>query len=60
LSASVPASKHKRDLDNQNKIILESMTGIVWRDDCQIGDFHLRRHYDTDRRRIELAIAALS
>lgn len=48
------ATKRRRDLDNQNKLILDALTGIVWEDDSQICDLHLLRHYDKTNPRIEV------
>ncbi len=50
-------SKRKRDLDNQNKLILDALTGIAYEDDSQIAELHLYRDYDTVKPRIELRIS---
>jgi crossover junction endodeoxyribonuclease RusA len=34
-------TKRKRDLDNQNKLILDALTGIAYEDDNQISALHL-------------------
>jgi crossover junction endodeoxyribonuclease RusA len=34
-------TKRKRDLDNQNKLILDAFTGIAYEDDNQISALHL-------------------
>jgi Holliday junction resolvase RusA-like endonuclease len=39
------ASKRKRDLDNQNKLVFDALTGIVYEDDTQIIDLRLVRRY---------------
>lgn len=51
------ATKRKRDLDNQNKLILDSLTGIAYGDDSQIAELCLRRAYDKERPRIELKLS---
>jgi len=53
------ATKRKRDLDNQNKLILDALTGIAYEDDSQIAEMYLRRAYDKARPRIELAAGSL-
>jgi Holliday junction resolvase RusA-like endonuclease len=40
------ATKRRRDLDNQNKLILDALTGIAWDDDSQIAELHLYRAID--------------
>jgi Holliday junction resolvase RusA-like endonuclease len=50
------ASKRRRDLDNQNKLVLDSLTGIAYKDDSQIADLRLIRDYDKARPRVELTI----
>ncbi len=39
-------TKRRRDLDNQNKLVLDALTGIVYKDDSQIDALHLYRGYD--------------
>lgn len=51
------ATKHKRDLDNQNKLILDALTGIAYEDDSQIADLSLHRRYDAMSPKIELSIS---
>lgn len=49
-------TKRRRDLDNQNKLILDALSGIVYHDDSQIAGLHLKRAYDNARPRIEITI----
>jgi crossover junction endodeoxyribonuclease RusA len=35
--------RRKRDIDNYNKILLDSLTGIVWKDDSQIDILTISR-----------------
>lgn len=37
--------KRKRDIDNYAKLILDSMTGIIWDDDSEIHALHLYKNY---------------
>jgi hypothetical protein len=39
-------TKRKRDLDNQNKLILDALSGIAYEDDSQISSLNLSRDYD--------------
>jgi Holliday junction resolvase RusA-like endonuclease len=49
-------TKRKADLDNFNKLSLDALTGIVWEDDSQISELHLKRAYDKGRPRIEVRL----
>ena len=53
------ATKRRRDLDNQNKLILDALTGIAYGDDSQIAELHLVRDYDPARPRMEATIGLL-
>jgi Holliday junction resolvase RusA-like endonuclease len=50
------ATKRRRDLDNQNKLVLDALSGIVYEDDAQIAELHLLRRHDTKRPRIEVSV----
>ncbi len=49
-------TKRRADLDNFNKLSLDALTGVAYEDDSQIAALHLRRVYDKNRPRLELAI----
>lgn len=46
------------DLDNTLKALLDSLTGLVWLDDSQIGEIHARRFEDKLNPRVELEVEA--
>jgi Holliday junction resolvase RusA-like endonuclease len=48
--------KRKRDLDNYLKILLDSMNGLVWKDDSQIQELTLRKFIDVKNSRTEIII----
>lgn len=52
-------TKLRRDLDNQTKIVLDALTGIVYEDDNQIADLRLTRTYDKENPRMEITVAEL-
>jgi Holliday junction resolvase RusA-like endonuclease len=52
-------TKRKRDLDNQNKLVLDALANIIYNDDAQIAELHLIRRYDANFPRIEIAHAQL-
>lgn len=49
-------TKHKKDIDNFSKLILDAMTGIVYEDDNQIEELHISKHYDKANPRADLQI----
>lgn len=46
----------KRDIDAYLKILLDSMTGIVYNDDSQITEMHIYKEKDLDNPRIEIQV----
>lgn len=52
-------TKRKADLDNLNKLALDSLTGIAYEDDSQITELRLKRGYDKAQPRIEVGVQAL-
>lgn len=48
--------KRKRDIDNYLKLILDSMTDIVYLDDSQITELHVYKEYDKNKPRIEIQV----
>ena len=45
-------TKRKCDIDNFNKLVLDSLTGIVYEDDSQIQELTLRKFYDKENPRV--------
>lgn len=50
------ATNRKRDLDNQNKLVLDALSGIAYEADAQIAELRLLRRYDTQKPRIEVSV----
>ncbi len=48
--------KRVRDIDNYNKIVLDSCKGILWDDDSQIMSLLIIKNYDKNDPRIEMEI----
>lgn len=48
--------KRKRDIDNFNKLWMDSLEGIVYEDDKQIQELHTIKSYDKQDPRIEVFI----
>lgn len=44
----------RRDIDNGLKMVLDSLTGIVLKDDSQISDLHIQKRLDKESPRVEL------
>lgn len=52
-------TKRKHDIDNYCKLILDSLTGIVYVDDSQIQKITISKHYDKNNPRVELYLSTL-
>ena len=48
--------KRRRDWDNYHKIAMDALEGIVFEDDRQIQDVHVRKYLDKDNPRIEIYV----
>lgn len=48
--------ERKRDVDNYNKLLLDSGTGLLWEDDSQIWELTIRKWVDKDNPRVELIV----
>ena len=48
--------KRRRDIDNYNKIVLDSLEGIVYEDDKQIQKLTIEKKISADNPRIEIII----
>ena len=48
--------KKKRDIDNYHKILLDSMSDIVWKDDSQITEMKVVKTIDNLDPRIEVEV----
>lgn len=51
--------KRKRDIDGPIKALLDSMTGIAYEDDCQIGELSVKRFWNSPDPRVEIAVTPL-
>lgn len=47
-------TKRVHDIDNFSKLLLDSLTGIVYEDDVQIQELHIKKEFDKSNPRIEL------
>jgi len=48
--------RRRRDIDNYNKLVLDSLNDIVWVDDVQIQELGLKKFYDKENPRTEVLI----
>lgn len=46
----------KRDADNFSKLILDSLIGVVLKDDSQITELHIFKEVDKENPRIEMSV----
>ena len=49
-------TRHKRDVDNYNKLVLDAMEGIVYEDDKLVRPLIVDKFYDKENPRIEIRI----
>ncbi len=49
-------TKRKHDIDNYCKLLLDSLTGVLWVDDSQITKMTIEKLYSKENPRIELVI----
>lgn len=49
-------TKRKVDIDNFNKLILDSLTGICYVDDSQIQKATIEKHYDKNNPKTQITI----
>ena len=49
-------TKHKRDIDNYNKAILDALNGIVLVDDSQIVELNVKKYTGTGKDEIKIQI----
>ena len=52
-------TKRKADIDNFNKLILDSLSGVVFEDDSQIIEMYLRKEYDSENPRVTIEVTEL-
>jgi Holliday junction resolvase RusA-like endonuclease len=51
--------RRRGELDNIQKVLLDSLTGVVYRDDEQIAELHAYRHEDKQKPRVEVTVEAI-
>jgi Holliday junction resolvase RusA-like endonuclease len=53
------STKHKHDIDNYCKIVLDSLNGIVWEDDSQIKKLFIEKKYVKGKKEVSLEVKKL-
>ena len=48
--------KRRRDIDNYGKLLLDSLSGVIYEDDIQIQKMTVEKFYDKENPRIEITI----
>lgn len=51
--------KRKHDVDNI-KTLLDALSGVIWIDDGQIEDLHIRKFHDKSNPRVEMEVINLA
>lgn len=51
---------NRPDIDNLSKALFDCLTGIVWKDDSQVCDYHARKYYAKDEGKILIAIEEIN
>lgn len=51
--------KRRRDIDNYGKILLDSLSGMVFEDDSQIQEMTIKKDYDKEDPRTEIEVFEL-
>ncbi len=49
-------TKRVSDWDNFHKLSMDALTDIVWKDDSQIVEAHVKKRYDKSNPRIEIEV----
>lgn len=55
---AVFSDKRHRDLDNVAKQVCDAANHVVWNDDSQVDELHVRRHLDRERPRLVVTVQA--
>ena len=50
------ANRAKRDLDNLAKLVLDALSGLIWKDDCRVWTLNLCRQIDKGNPRTEITV----
>jgi Holliday junction resolvase RusA-like endonuclease len=51
------ATRHRRDIDNLVKTVLDGFNGVVWKDDAQVMEITARKFLGVNPARTEIVIA---